>query len=70
MAVKFSFEEPNGAVTTVTCSALSRDNAHRILSGAHFSDTGTFMLNHDDGTDIFTLSKYKRVNFREVSSNE
>lgn len=45
MAVKFNFEEPNGA---------------------HFSDTGTFMLNHDDGTDIFTLSKYKRVNFREV----
>lgn len=58
MAVKFNFEEPNGAMTTVTCSGLSRENAHRILSGAHFSDTCT---------DIFTLSKYKRVNFREVT---
>lgn len=67
MSVKFTFEEPNGVQTVVTCSALGSDQAHRILSGAHFSDTGTFLLNHDDGTDMFTLSKYKRVNFREVN---
>lgn len=66
MAVTFIFEEPNGQQTSCVCSALGPDQAHRILSGAHFSDTGTFMLNHDDGTDIFTLNKYKRVSFREV----
>ncbi len=66
MAVTFVFEEPNGAVTSLTCSALGPDQAHRILTGAHFSDAGTFMLNHDDGTDIFTLNKYKRISFREV----
>lgn len=66
MAVTFIFEEINGSQTTCTCSALGPDQAHRILTGAHFSDVGTFMLNHDDGTDIFTLNKYKRVSFREV----
>lgn len=66
MAVKFIFEEINGSQTECTCSALGAHQAHRILTGAHFSDTGTFMLNHDHGTDIFTLNKYKRVMFREV----
>lgn len=66
MAVTFLFEEPNGAITSLNCSGLSQDQAHRILTGAHFSDAGTFMLNHDDGTDIFTLNKYKRISFREV----
>lgn len=66
MAVTFIFEEQNGAQTSCVCSGLGPEQAHRILSGAHFSDTGTFMLNHDGGTDIFTLNKYKRVMFREV----
>lgn len=66
MAVKFIFEESGGSQTEYICSTLGADQAHRILSGAHFSDTGTFMLNHDNGTDIFTLNKYKRIMFREV----
>lgn len=69
MAVTFIFEEPNGQQINCICSALGQEQAHRILSGAHFSDTGTFMLNHDDGTDIFTLNKYKRVSFREVKES-
>lgn len=68
--VNFHFEEQNGNTLIVKCSGLGKDQAHRILSGAHFSDAGTFMLNHDDGTDIFTLAKYKRVYFREVKGDE
>lgn len=66
MAVTFIFEELNGAQTTCVCRDLVPEQAHRILTAAHFSDAGTFMLNHDEGTDIFTMNKYKRVSFREV----
>lgn len=66
MGVTFIFEELNGSVTQCTCSALGAEQAHRMLTAAHYSDAGTFILNHDDGTDIFTLNKYKRVSFREV----
>lgn len=38
MAIKFYFEELNGPTLSVTCSALSHDTAHRILSGAHFRE--------------------------------
>lgn len=66
MAVKFIFEDLSGTQTTCVCSALGSEQAHRMLTGAHYSEAGTFILNHDDGTDIFTLNKYKRVSFREV----
>jgi len=68
MAVNFSFTRADGNVESAICSDLDKDKAHRILSAAHFSETGTLMLNHDAGTDIFNIGQYQRVNFREVTA--
>lgn len=66
MTVKFLFIEPDDRQTEIVCSHLAYENAHRILTCAHFSDKGTLLITHDDGVDTFTLPMYKQVKLIEV----